>query len=283
MGRIEKALEQAKSMQSKSDSTTKRNAYTSKQAKFANRVNGQTSSTGSVPVFSKLLNSATSYYLDPEVLAANRITTDEQTLSVRAAYKMLRTRLLKRMRANDWRSVAISSARSGAGKTVTAINAAISIAHEPNQKAILVDLDLRRPSIAKYLGIEPKHDLVDFLVNDVPIERVVAKSDIDRLLVLPTTQAQEHSSELLCSPRMTQLARWLHEDDSGSIIIFDMPPMLDADDLLAFSAHIDALLFIVAECETNSAELGLVQDLIEALQVAGVILNKSADKSPAYY
>jgi protein-tyrosine kinase len=235
------------------------------------------------PVFEELSESASYFELDADVLKKNRVTSDDQLLSVRSAYKMLRTRLLQRMRANNWNTLAISSARSNAGKTLTAINTAISISHEPNRHVILVDLDLRRPSIAKYLGIEPQHDLSDYLLNDVPIEKVVIRTGIERLLIIPNTAAQEYSSELLTSAAMQALAERLSNDAGGAIVIYDLPPMLDADDMLAFSPQVDALLFIAAECETRRADLQQVSDLIEDLDVIGVILNKSDDDSPAYY
>ena len=235
------------------------------------------------PVFEKLSKHASRYNLDPEILQKNRITSDRQPLSVRAAYKMLRTRLLQRMRANNWNTLAISSARANAGKTLTAINTAISLAHEPNQHVILVDLDLRRPSIAKYLGIEPRFGLSDYLLKDVPIWKVVVRPNIDRLLIIPNNTSQQDSSELLSSTAMKALMEKLSNDSSGSLVLFDLPPMLDADDMLAFSPQVDALLFVVAECETRRAELQQVSGLIEELNVLGIVLNKSDDDSPAYY
>ena len=75
----------------------------------------------------------------------------------------------------------------------------------------------------------------------------------------------------------------LSNDSGGCLVIIDLPPMLDADDMLAFSPQVDALLFIVAECETRRADLLQVRDIIEDLEVIGIILNKSDDDSPTYY
>ncbi|HNP35109.1 MAG TPA: CpsD/CapB family tyrosine-protein kinase [Woeseiaceae bacterium] len=234
-------------------------------------------------IFDELWRYASVHELDPVTLQRNRVVTDQQPLVVKSAYKMLRTRLLQRMRANRWSKLGITSARAGAGKSLTAINTAISIAREPNQNVILVDLDLRRPSIARYLDIEPQYDLSDYLLNDIEIEDVVVKTSIERLLIIPAITAHENSSELLSSPRMMDLVRLLSADTQGCTVIFDFPPMLDADDLLAFSPNIDALLFIVAECETRRSDLQQAQGMLEDLHVIGVILNKSDDKSPAYY
>lgn len=280
MGRIEDALSKAKASQSGSGFQHVGSVGTGGTTNLRSLGISQERRK---PVFKELSKKATFFKLDPDVLQQNRITSDEQALSVRSAYKMLRTRLLQRMRANNWRTLAISSARSNAGKTLTAINTAISIAHEPNKQVILVDLDLRRPSVAKYIGIEPKHDISDYLLNDVPIEKIAIRTDVDRLLIIPNTTVQEYSSELLSSIKMQSLVAKLSNDTEDTIIIFDLPPMLDADDMLAFSPQVDALLFIVAECETRRTDLQQVSDLIEDLDVVGVILNKSDDDSPAYY
>lgn len=282
MGRIEKALGRAKrSNQKLGDGGAALDAssstaifHPSTQPLAANRPPS---------VFDDLWEQASPYFLDPDILRANRIVTDEQPLAIKSAYKMLRTRLLQRMRSNRWNKLAVSSARTGAGKTLTAINTAISLAREPNQRVILVDLDLRRPSIARYLGLEPRHDLSDYLLDFVPIEDVIIKTSIERLLIIPSVTVQEYSSELLSGPRMADLVKRLTVGADDCIIIFDFPPMLDADDMLAFSPHIDALLLVVAECETRRADLQQVGTLVEEMAVIGVVLNKSDDTSPAYY
>lgn len=234
-------------------------------------------------VFDVFAKQASHRILDTDALHDKRIVTDEQPLAMRSAYKMLRTRLLQRMRANHWQRLAISSARSGAGKTLTAINTAISIAREPNQRVILVDLDLRRPSVARYLGIEHSPDLTDYLFDRASFDEIVVRPDVDRLLVIPNSSAHENSSELLSSQRMKELVDRLSQPGDDTIVIFDMPPMLDADDLLAFSPQFDALLFIVSESETRRADIQRAENLLEDLELIGVVLNKSNDAAPAYY
>lgn len=282
MGRIEDALRQAKAshLNESGDQPTRE---TVGRAKLLNRTAQAPASRRSTAIFDELWRGASTHELDPVSLQRSRVISDQQPLAVKSAYKMLRTRLLQRMRANRWTKLGITSARSGAGKTLTAINTAISIAREPNQNVILVDLDLRRPSIARYLDIEPRYDLSDYLLHDIEIEDVVIKTSIDRFLIIPAVTAHENSSELLSSQRMQDLVRLLSSDTEGCTVIFDFPPMLDADDMLAFSPNIDALLFIVAECETRRSDLQQAQGMIEELNVVGVILNKSNDKSPAYY
>jgi capsular exopolysaccharide synthesis family protein len=282
MGRIEDALRQAKASHL-NDTSDQPARDAAGRAQKLNRTGSTHAPRRSTAIFDELWRGASSYELDPVSLQRARVISDQQPLAVKAAYKMLRTRLLQRMRANRWSKLGITSARAGAGKTLTAINTAISIAREPNQKVILVDLDLRRPSITRYLDIEPRYDLSDYLLNDVEIEDVVIKTAVERFLIIPSVTAHENSSELLSSPRMQDLVRLLSTDIEGCTVIFDFPPMLDADDMLSFSPNIDALLFVVAECETRRPDLQQAQGIIKDLNVVGIVLNKSDDKSPAYY
>lgn len=279
MGRIDEALLKVKALQQEaSHSAVEKRRFSARDsASFARH---PPESAGSV-----LGKTARRITLDPEVMERNRIVAYSQVPGINSAYKMLRTRVLQRMRANNWARLAISSARPNAGKTLTAINTAISLSFEPNQRIILVDLDLRRPTIGRYLGIEQQFGLSDFLENDISLEKVIVRPDIDRLLIIPNFESTEHSSELLSSPRMVDLVGRLSHPSNSTIVIFDLPPLLDADDMLAFSPLFDALLVVVAQSETRRIELQKSFELLQDINVLGVVLNKArgTEDAPGYY
>lgn len=231
-----------------------------------------------------LLEHAVTVSLDPMTLNANRIRGIESSEPGEAAYKMLRTRVLQRMRSNTWQKLAVTSPRANAGKTLTAINLAISLSHEPNQKVILVDLDLRNTSIVNYLGLEPKYGLADHLKRNVPIEKVLLKpTNLRRLYIVPGAERLEHSSELLASRQMDILTQTLASTSPSTIVIFDMPPLLEADDMLTFMPQADAVLFVVAQGETTRGDLEKSNELFKELNVLGTVLNKSSDEAPTDY
>ncbi len=224
--------------------------------------------------------------LDSEVMQENRVVASSDTPGMNTAYKMLRTRVLQRMRTSQWNRLAVSSARPGAGKTLTAINTAISLSFEPNQRVILVDLDLRRPTIARYLGITQRYGLSDYLHNNTPLDNVIVRpQNMDRLMILPNFHAYEHSSELLSSPKMVELVELLADPSNSTMVIFDLPPLLDADDVLAFSPLFDALLMVVSQSETRRIDLQKSFELLHEIDVLGVVMNKSrgGDDAPGYY
>ena len=220
--------------------------------------------------------------LDAEHLANGHVITHDTDPSVRTSYKMLRTRILQRMRANNWRSIAITSATQGDGKTLTAINLAISLAGDVNHNVCLVDLDLRHSSVARYLGIEGDQGVSECLEGKQSLKSVLVRPNIDRLVVLPNYQMQDHSSELISSPAMRRAAAAISSDPQR-IVVYDMPPMLSADDLLAFEPLTDAVLLVVAERKTTRTDTMKAFELLENANVLGTILNRSDEKTASYY
>lgn len=220
--------------------------------------------------------------LDSSVLQQNRIISDSTDPFVRTPYKMLRTRILQRMRANDWRSIAVTSATQSDGKTVTAINLAISLAGDVNHNVCLVDLDLRHSSMADYLGLSIKYGVSDCLHRGKALKAALVKPNIDRLVLLPNSKTEVNSSELLSSPRMQELARELIQAPDR-IVVFDTPPVLAADDMLAFSPFVDAVLFVASEGVTLRTDAMKAYELLDNVNIIGTVLNRSDEKTAAYY
>lgn len=221
-------------------------------------------------------------YVEPdrEWLEQNRIVVDEIS-AASASYKMLRTRVLQRMRPNAWRTLAVTSAGPGEGKSLTSINLAIQLARHARTSVVLVDLDLRNPSLHHRLGIEPRYGLLDHLHDDVPLERIGLRLGLDGLGVILNDEPTPDSSELLSSSKAAALVETLKNGDDR-IVIFDMPPMLAADDVLAFAPLVDGVLLVVAEGKTTRANLGALQELLQNVNVIGTVLNGSAEKTAPY-
>ena len=228
------------------------------------------------------LDLARSVKFDDVLLGKHRVITDDIDPSIRTAYKMLRTRLLQRMDANHWQQLAVTSATQGDGKTVTAINLAISLAGDVNHEVCLVDLDMRRSSIADYLGLRISAGISDCIARGVPLEKVILKTPYERLTVVPNLRAESHSSELLSSPEMRKLTMQL-ASDAHKIVIYDMPPVLAADDMLAFEPFIDTTLFVAAEGKTSRIEVMKACELLENMNLIGTVLNRTDEKTASYY
>jgi Mrp family chromosome partitioning ATPase len=220
--------------------------------------------------------------LDARTLRANRVLLDEDSPAT-GVYKMLRTRVLQRMRRHGWATLAVTGTCPGEGKTLTAINLSISMARDLSTSVILVDLDLRKPAISRYLGISPRYGLTDCLQGAVDLRKAVFNPGINRLGLLLNERPFADSSEMLTSPQMATLVSQLKQGENR-IVVFDMPPLLVADDMLAFSPLVDALLLVVAQGTTKQADLLTAKELLHDMNVVGVALNRSSESvSNAYY
>lgn len=220
--------------------------------------------------------------LNNALLQENRIIVDAQGSPAGASYKVLRTRLLQLMRTNHWSTLAVTSTAPGEGKTVTAINLALSFARDVNTTTVLADFDMRRPSVAKYLGMLPDHGLSDVLEGTVPLEQVLVSPGLPRLGLLLNSVPTESSSELLASPGVSKIVRRLRAGPQR-IVVFDMPPLLAGDDVLAFAPHVDALLVVVAEGVTTRETLLAAKELVKSFNVVGTVLNRSVESGANHY
>ncbi|MEN8133514.1 MAG: CpsD/CapB family tyrosine-protein kinase [Pseudomonadota bacterium] len=216
-------------------------------------------------------------HLDQDHLRDNLIIGGLEDKRVIDTYKLLRTRLLHRMQQNNWKTLGISSSRENEGKTLTSINLAISIAMKINYTVILVDADLRRPSIHKCLGMDAEYGLSDYLESDIPIEDIMIHPGINRLIVIPGSESVSGASELLASPKMINLVKELKSRYPTRLVLFDLPPVLVGDDVVAFAPYIDAAMLVVEDGRSRSDELGLAIQLLEETELIGTVLNKSTE------
>jgi protein-tyrosine kinase len=191
------------------------------------------------------------------------------------AIKILRTQVLHRLRESNWNVLGVTSPGQGEGKTLTAVNLAVSLAMETTQTVLLVDADLRNPSLQEVFGLKDCPGLADYLLDDQPVEDLLVHPGIDRLVLLPGGRAISNSTEILTSPTMVTLVEEFKDRYPSRIIIFDLPPLLHTADVLAFSPYIDALLLVVEEGKTTAEEVQRSLSLVKnSCPVLGTVLNK---------
>jgi capsular exopolysaccharide synthesis family protein len=211
------------------------------------------------------------------------IVLEVEDASSERSFKILRTRVLQRLSAEGWHSIAVTAAGEGDGKTVTAINLAIALAKDVNTWVFLVDLDLQHPKIAEYLGLQFTKGLSDYLLGPAGFEDIVYCPGIERLAVIPNGQAYDHSSELLSSARMQELNRALQEEQPRHIVIYDMPPMLMSDDVEKFAPSVDSMLLVVSEGTTPRSSLERAREILQGMNLLGVVLNRSSERETSGY
>ncbi len=220
---------------------------------------------------------------DNGVLRRNRVLAGTDDPSVLAAYKMLRTQVLQRMKEKGWKALAITSPGPGEGKTLTAVNLAISLAREVNHTVLLVDLDLRNPSVHEYFGYQPEKGVSDIVLRGADVSEALFNPGIERLVVLPGHEPLPHSSEVLSSPAMVALVNDLKHRYPSRMVLFDLPPLLSADDAVAFAPHVDAALLVLEEGKTTRDDATRAVSYLRNTELLGTVLNKSEEAVSGYY
>lgn len=212
-------------------------------------------------------------------LRANRVVTGFEPSAFTDAYKILRTQVLQRLNDNNWNVLAVTSPGHGEGKSLTALNLAISMAMEVDYTVLLVDANLRHPSIHAHLGVPNEKGLSDYLLEDTPLsELFIHPKGIDHLTLLPGGRAMQNSSEMLNSPKMSRLVEELKSRYASRIVIFDLPPVLNASDAMAFAPYVDATLLVIESGRTKRKEVDHALDLLSSTNVLGTVLNKAGQK-----
>ncbi|GFE84247.1 hypothetical protein GCM10011487_62470 [Steroidobacter agaridevorans] len=201
-----------------------------------------------------------------------------------AAYKMLRTQVLRRLDQLGANSLGVMSAQSGEGKTLTAVNLAIAIAADPARTVLLVDFDLRNPNIHRRFGHEPTVGVEDCLRLRRPVQEAMFKvAGYERLTILPARERVEHSSELLMSPATAEIVNEMRTRYANRVIIFDVPPVLQADDALAFARYLQAGLLVIGEGKARRDDVARTFQLLHDLPFVGTVLNGSREPAGTAY
>jgi protein-tyrosine kinase len=220
---------------------------------------------------------------EPALLESNRIVNPSGNDPAATAFRMLRTQVLLRMDENSWRSLAVLSPGADDGKTTTAVNLALNLANDRHHTVLLIDSDLKRPTIGATLGIKPEFGLDDILRGDARIDQCLYHPEgFDRLVVLPARAALENSSEALAGPRGRALVAELRSRYPERILVFDLPPVLGEDDALAFLPLVECGLVVVAEGATRRDDLLRCMELLRNTPVIGTVITRASEVNSGY-
>lgn len=189
-------------------------------------------------------------------------------------YDRLRTKILQQCRDNGWRRVLLTSATKGCGKTTTCANLAASFTRQSDRKMILLDLDLRRPGLARQLGAHVDHNLFEVFDGSIGFAEQARRLGENVLLGL-NDRPHSNPSKLMLQDRTPEVLSEIESAYSPDLILFDSAPMLSTDDTMAFLKHVDAALIIAAAEYSTTEEVDRCErELAEQTNVMGVVLNK---------
>lgn len=214
------------------------------------------------------------------------LLTDEQQREypqADAAYRLIRSKVRQRMQRGNWSTIAVTSPRQNDGKTVTALNLALSIAREKQRPVYVVDLDMRNPSVGQYLGLGDYRSITDYFAGEAEPDDVIYQTSVPCFFVAGARQKMDGASELLAGPRLESLLGHIRARSPDAIVIMDLPPVNVTDEALVVAPRVDAILVVVSEGNTQRDDLARAVSALSDFPVAGVVINRSSEHHADYY
>ena len=227
----------------------------------------------------KVWESLSAVQLSVEKLQGNNLFPLPSNQPAALAVDQLRSKILHGLATKGWKRIAVTSPTHGCGKSFVATNLALSLARRPASRTALIDLDLRRPQLAGLLGLTDLPEFADFLNGDQPLESVFRR--FGRTLALGLNGAPvEMAAEMLHSPETAVALSALVDQLDPEVVIYDMPPALGTDDVLAMAPSLDAVLLVADGTKTTAEDLRACERLFEGrIPLMGVVLNRAQDRA----
>jgi capsular exopolysaccharide synthesis family protein len=211
------------------------------------------------------------------------VTQSRPQSQMAESYRALRTSLLLTTLGAPPKTILITSALPREGKTTTSINTAVVLAQK-GTRVLLIDADLRRPSIHKALGLGPRVGLSNVLTGGATLQQATVRSSVlPNLYILPAGTPPPNPAELMASAQMVDLLAELREQYDH--VIVDTPPTLSVTDAVVLSTRVDAVVLVIRSAQTTKPALRRSRDILAQVnaRVAGVLLNAVDLDSADYY
>ena len=213
--------------------------------------------------------------LSPRHLERNRLIAHAKTDPAHVAIDVLRTRLLGALTRNGWSRVGITSPNAACGKTFIAANLALSLSRQSQYRTVLIDMDLRRPSLARALGVPKQDSLRWFLEGEIPATEFLLRSGGNLAFGLNSKRLRD-AGEVIQSRATAHALGALQAQFEPDAVLYDLPPMLAGDDVMGFLPNLDGMLLVIGGGVTRPAEVAECERLLadNDCPLLGVILNK---------
>ncbi len=215
--------------------------------------------------------------------AVELVTQTRPNSQMAESYRALRTSLLLSNLGAPPKVIIVTSALPQEGKSTTSISCANVLAQK-GTRVLLIDADLRRPSIHKTLGMGPRSGLSNVLTGSATLEQVITRSpSLPNVFVLPAGTPPPNPAELLASTQMRDVLEELRGQYDH--IVVDTPPTLSVTDAVVLSPRADAIVLVIRSGQTTKQALRRSRDLLMQVnaKVSGVLLNAVDLSSPDYY
>lgn len=172
--------------------------------------------------------------------------------------------------------IMVTSSVSSEGKSLTSLNLAITLAQEFDHTVLLIDADLRKPSIQGYLGMEPAKGLSEYLAGEVELSELLIKTGIGRLTLLPAGTPVKNPVEFFSSQKMKEFLTEIKNRYPDRFIIIDTPPVLPFAESRTLSGLVDGVLLVIREGQTTPENVADAMKAIESSKLVGAVYNDAS-------
>jgi capsular exopolysaccharide synthesis family protein len=198
------------------------------------------------------------------------------------AFRTLRTNIQFSSLDEDIRTIVVTSTQPGEGKSTVVSNLAITMA-QSGKKILLIDCDLRKPTIHKKLGVDNKDGLTTLLAKEKKFDEIVKATDINNFYILTSGPIPPNPAELLGSKKM----KGLIEELNGyfDVILFDAPPVLAVTDAQVLATYCNGVVFVAGYGQAEKLAVVRAKELISKVggKIIGVVINRVPNNSKSYY
>jgi len=216
-----------------------------------------------------------SFMIDPDSVNPHLVAITRPHSSYCEEYRSLRTQVLHKSRDQHLQAIVIASVGPGEGKSVTALNLAWLLAQTEGVTSLIIDSDLRMPSLDEYLGIETDTGLSNVLDGEISLQDSIIKLEPSGLHLLTGGRARGDVAELISGARFSEIlseARTMFD-----YVIIDAPPLGIFTDAAVLINHADAALLVVRANQTRYKDIDRVLESLPRKRLLGTVLNQSED------
>lgn len=213
--------------------------------------------------------------LDRRLLRNNNIVGFNNRAVETRAFNLLRTTFAKKIKAEGYRVIGITSAAPDAGKSFLTVNLGASLSFVSDGPVFLVDLDLRRASLASTIGLDPERSVNDFLSGEeADLVQIGIRLKETKVAVFPAAKTRKPPIELLAGDRLADMIANLRDMDDGATVLVDLPPVFADDDAMIIAEHLDAYLLVVDAGRTTKNQVKEALAMMQPASCLGTVLNR---------
>lgn len=213
------------------------------------------------------------------------VTLKEPHSFVAEQYRILKTRILNVCKEKNMKTILITSALAGEGKSTVSANLAISIAQTMSEHALLLDCDLRRPTVHKLFNLTNRAGLSNYLNGGISLDQALEKTEIEKLTALPAGTILDNPSELLSSSKMADLLHELKNHYHDRYILLDSTPVQQTVEPGILAQQVDCIIFVIKAGHTGREVIKRAIDSLAKQKIVGIVFNmtRKSVQSSYYY